>query len=93
MILTFDPDHLDDFWNAHYFPEVIEVEKARYPSIDRISNALGGKCTVIPIPIPIDYKDVFQEAFYSRPEAFLEKEIRQAQSAWDLFLKNSRLKW
>lgn len=82
LIMTFDPDALDDFWNAHYFPEIIEVEKSRYPTIDFIIEALGGKCEVQSIPIPFDCEDGFQEAFYGRPEAFLEKEIRLSQSAW-----------
>ncbi|MBK8672300.1 MAG: class I SAM-dependent methyltransferase [Bacteroidetes bacterium] len=82
VIMTFDPDALDNFWNAHYFPELIEVEKARYPSIDFIQKSLSTKCDIIPIPIPLDCVDGFQEAFYGRPEAFLEKNIRQAQSAW-----------
>lgn len=87
VIMTFDPAALDNFWNAQYFPELIEVEKARYPTIDCIVNALGGKCEVKTIPIPFDCVDGFQEAFYGRPEAFLEKEVRKAQSAWG-FLAN-----
>ena len=82
VIMTFDPKQLDNFWNAEYFPEVIDVEKARYPTIDFIKNSLGGHCKVIPIPIPLDCKDGFQEAFYGRPEAFLEKQVRLSQSAW-----------
>ncbi|WP_100013155.1 class I SAM-dependent methyltransferase [Lentibacillus sediminis] len=82
IIMTFDPDALDDFWNADYFPELIEVEKPRYPKIDFITNALGGKCAVQSIPVPFDCVDGFQEAFYGRPEAFLEKEVRLSQSAW-----------
>ena len=82
VIMTFDPEQLDNFWNAEYFPEVIEVEKARYPTIDSIKNSLGGNCKVVPIPIPLDCKDGFQEAFYGRPEAFLKKEVRLSQSAW-----------
>lgn len=82
IIMTFDPDALDDFWNAAYFPELIAVEKARYPKIDSIVKALGGHCEVVPVPIPIDCTDGFQEAFYGRPEAFLQKEVRQSQSAW-----------
>lgn len=82
VVMSFDPDALDGFWNAEYFPEVIEVEKARYPSIDFIQNSLGGICRVIPVPIPLDCKDGFQEAFYGRPEAFLDKEVRLSQSAW-----------
>ena len=82
VIMTFDPNELDNFWNVNYFPELIEVEKARYPTIDFIKNSLGGICEVVPIPIPLDCVDGFQEAFYGRPEAFLEKEVRLSQSAW-----------
>ncbi len=82
LIMTFDPDALDSFWNANYFPELIAVEKARYPTIDFIVNALGGNCEIKSIPIPLDCVDGFQEAFYGRPEAFLEKEVRLSQSAW-----------
>lgn len=82
LILTFDPDALHQFWNAQYFPELIEVEKARYPSIQFITDALGGQTTVQEIAVPLDCSDGFQEAFYGRPEAFLDKNIRQAQSAW-----------
>ena len=82
VLMTFDPDALDKFWNATYFPELIEVERQRYPKIDRIVKALGGKTEVLEIPIPLDCVDGFQEAFYGRPEAFLEKEVRKSQSAW-----------
>jgi SAM-dependent methyltransferase len=82
IIMTFDPEALDDFWNAIYFPELIEAEKKRYPSIDFITTALGGTCEVQKIPIPFDCADGFQEAFYGRPEAFLDKQVRQSQSAW-----------
>jgi SAM-dependent methyltransferase len=82
LIMTFDPDALDNFWNAHYFPELIAVEKARYPTIDFIVQSLGGSCEIKSIPIPLDCLDGFQEAFYGRPEAFLEKQVRLSQSAW-----------
>ena len=82
IIMTFDPDALDDFWNAEYFPEVIQVEKKRYPAIGFIQAALGGNSEVKKIAIPFDCLDGFQEAFYGRPEAFLNKDVRQSQSAW-----------
>lgn len=81
-IMTFDPAALDNFWNAQYFPELIAVEKARYPSIDFIQQSLGGHSEVIPVSIPLDCVDGFQEAYYGRPEAFLSKTVRQSQSAW-----------
>ncbi len=89
VIMTFDPENLDNFWNAEYFPELIEVEKARYPTIEFIKNSLGGNCKVVSIPIPLDCKDGFQEAFYGRPEAFLEKQVRLNQSAWE-FLSDEK---
>jgi hypothetical protein len=58
--MTFDPDALNEFWNVHYFPEVIEVEKARYPTVDFITEALGGKCEVQSVPISFDCLDGFQ---------------------------------
>ena len=82
IIMTFDPDALDIFWNAEYFPEVIKVEKQRYPTVDRLLDMLGGKTEVQEIPVPLNCIDGFQEAFYGRPEAFLNKEVRKAMSAW-----------
>ena len=34
------------------------------------------------VPIPFDCVDGFTEAFYGRPEAFLDPEVRRSQSAW-----------
>ena len=82
IVMTFDPAALDNFWNAQYFPELIAVEKVRYPTIDFIRQALGGHSEIIPVPIPLDCVDGFQEAYYGRPEAFLSKTVRQSQSAW-----------
>lgn len=82
IIMTFDPAMLDVFWNAHYFPEVIEIEKQRYPTMDFIVETLGGDCEIKSVPIPLDCVDGFQEAFYGRPEAFLDPNIRLSQSAW-----------
>lgn len=82
VIMTYDPEALDVFWNVNYFPELVEVERSRYPKINRITEMLSGKSVIKEIPIPFNCKDGFQEAFYGRPEAFLDKEVRKSQSAW-----------
>lgn len=82
ILMTFDPDALDNFWNAGYFPELIAVEKARYPAIGFLKNCLGEDGEIVAVPVPLDCSDGFQEAFYGRPEAFLQREVRAAQSAW-----------
>jgi SAM-dependent methyltransferase len=81
VVLTFDGDALDRFWLAEYAPELIGAERKRYPKIDWICDVLGG-ARVEEVPIPIDCSDGFTEAFYARPEAFLDPEVRSAQSAW-----------
>ena len=77
VILTFDPDAMLDFWLADYVPEVFEAERPRMPKL----SALGGEATAV--PIPLDCVDGFIEAYYGRPEAFLDPEVRAAQSAWE----------
>jgi hypothetical protein len=81
-ILTFDGDALDRFWLADYVPELIAAERRRFPSISALCAGLGGATDVHAIPVPIDCVDGFTEAFYARPEAFLDPAVRGAQSAW-----------
>ena len=82
LIMTGDPDGVEGFWNMDYFPQLVEIERKRYPKIDLITKALGGTSNVITISVPLDCMDGFQEAFYGRPEAFLRKEVRMSQSTW-----------
>ncbi len=81
-VLTADGTALDRFWLADYAPEMIAVERRRYPPIDLIAATLGPRSTIETVPIPIDCTDGFGEAFYARPEALLRPEVRRAQSAW-----------
>jgi SAM-dependent methyltransferase len=82
LIVTFDPDAPTEFWMGDYVPELVEVERKRYGSIRSVTDHLGGSCQVHPIDVPQDCTDGFQVAFYARPEAFLQNEVRKAQSAW-----------
>lgn len=80
-ILTCDPDEVERFWLANYCPEVLAVEARRYPSIDQIAAGLG-PVRVEPVAIPADCTDGFQEAYFGKPEMFLDGEARDACSAW-----------
>jgi SAM-dependent methyltransferase len=82
VILTFDGAALDRFWLADYAPELIAAERTRYPAIDHVCAQLGGNATVSAVPIPVDCADGFTEAFYARPEQFLDPAVRRSQSAW-----------
>jgi SAM-dependent methyltransferase len=82
VVLTFDGDALDLLWLAEYAPELIAAERRRYPPIEMIAAAIGRDTRVLPVPIAIDCVDGFTEAYYARPEMFLDPRVRAAQSAW-----------
>ncbi len=82
VIMTFDSQELDKFWLSNYVPELIDAERKRFCTIASIFQVLGERTDVSTVPIPIDCTDGFTEAFYARPEAFLNPDVRKAQSAW-----------
>lgn len=84
VLLVCDPDLMLDYWLSDYIPEVREVEAKRFPSIERIKAALGGNVVVESVPVPLECRDGFNEAYYGRPEAFLNEEARLACSSWSL---------
>jgi hypothetical protein len=82
VILTFDGDAMDRFWPADYAPELVATECRRYPALDAIRLELGVTSWVEEVPVPIDCTDGFLEAYYARPERFLDLLVRRSQSAW-----------
>jgi SAM-dependent methyltransferase len=82
VVLTFDGTQLHRLWLGEYVPELFVAESRRYPAIESVCEMLGGETDVSAVPIPIDCTDGFTEAFYARPEAFLDEKVRRSQSAW-----------
>jgi SAM-dependent methyltransferase len=82
VILTFDPDALAALWLVEYAPELYAAESSRYPTMDVVAACLGRDTTVDPVPVPFDCVNGFTEAFYGRPEQFLDPAVRGTQSAW-----------
>lgn len=82
IVLTCDPTLVQQFWLNEYAPLVLSTEAKRYPSLDRIRAALGGKTDERVVPIPFDCTDGFNEAYYGRPERLLDDGARLACSAW-----------
>lgn len=81
VVVTFDPDRFADHWLMEYLPEALADDGARFPAIDFVAGTLGGAC-VEPVPVPADCHDGFIEAYYARPEAFLDPAVRRSQSIW-----------
>jgi hypothetical protein len=82
VVLAGDGSALNRWWLNDYAPELIAAEQKRYPPIAAIAEGLGGRCEIRTIPIPVDCADGITEAFYGRPEALLQPEVRRAQSSW-----------
>lgn len=82
LVLTFDTNRIAEFWLIRdYLPEVLDDDLQRFPAIEQIASALG-EATVQTVPVPSDCIDVFFEAFYNRPEQYLDPAVRAGQSAW-----------
>ena len=82
VIMTGDPERLRRFWLNEYAPGVIDTEGRRYPSLEALSDGLGGPVTATVVPVPLDCTDGFNEAYYGRPEALLDPGARRSCSAW-----------
>ncbi len=82
VIFTFDGEALQEFWLREYSPEILEAERGRFPAIvpDVLDAVGGGRVEVV--SVPFDCTDGFGEAFYGRPEMFLDESVRRAQSGW-----------
>ncbi|HXB16003.1 MAG TPA: methyltransferase domain-containing protein [Solirubrobacteraceae bacterium] len=83
VVFTFDLCHLPE-WQLELFHEAVAVESPRYGTPEAVAAALGGRTRIETISTPADCADGFFEAFWNRPEALLEDEIRASQSVWQL---------
>jgi SAM-dependent methyltransferase len=83
VVFTFELDALPA-WQHDFLHEGLAKERPRFPAIEDIAAALGGDARVEHIPTPGDCLDGFFEAFWRRPEALLDPEVRGAQSMWAL---------
>ena len=71
-------------WQQEFLREGLVIERPRFPAIDDVARWLGGSTRIERIPTPADCMDGFFEAFWNRPEALLDPQIRASQSMWTL---------
>jgi SAM-dependent methyltransferase len=81
VIVTWDPA-TSGFWLVEdYFPEIVEIDRRIFPSIDELRRALG--CIEVhALPIPHDCVDGFLGAYWQRPQAYLDAGVRSAISTF-----------
>jgi SAM-dependent methyltransferase len=77
---TTDSEWLHRFWlTRDYLPEVADMLVGR-PSLAELAGAIEAR--IEPVLIPWDCVDGFFEAYWRRPEAYLDENVRRGMSVW-----------
>ena len=77
---TSDAGWLGRFWlTRDYLPEVADLVAGR-PALTEMARAIGARTE--PVLIPWDCADGFFEAYWRRPEAYLDEQVRRGVSVW-----------
>jgi DNA-binding transcriptional MerR regulator len=83
VVLTFDASETvlrHQFWlTRDYLPEFASLFTG-WPSLAGLAGAVGARAE--PVPIPWDCADGLFEAYWRRPGAYLEDQVRRAMSTW-----------
>jgi SAM-dependent methyltransferase len=83
VVFVFDLSGPDRFWlTRDYLPEFADLRSRRVlASLGDLAAAIGARTE--PVPIPWDCVDGFFEAYWRRPEAYLDERVRRGTSVWD----------
>jgi SAM-dependent methyltransferase len=80
VVLTFDLSALKQFWlTRDYLPELTDL-LVGWPSLADLARVIGAR--IDPVLIPWDCRDGFFEAYWRRPEAYLDESVRRGISGW-----------
>ena len=80
VVFTFDGSDPGQFWlTRDYLPEFADLHVGR-PSVTQQARAIGARME--PVLIPWDCADGFYEAYWRRPEAYLDDHVRRGISVW-----------
>ena len=81
VILTWDTAH-PGFWLVRdYFPDMLEHDRRILPTLAEFEAVLG-RVSVSAVPVPHDCVDGFLGAYWRRPEAYLDEEVRACISTF-----------
>jgi hypothetical protein len=80
VVFTKDMSDLDVFWlDRDYVPERADLVAGR-PPLTELAHSIGARLE--PVLIPWDCTDGFYEAYWRRPEAYLDEHVRRGMSIW-----------
>jgi hypothetical protein len=83
VVFLFDTSDPGQFWlTRDYLPEFADLRACRVlASLTELGDAIGG--SLEPVPVPWDCADGFFEAYWRRPEAYLDERVRRGISVWE----------
>jgi SAM-dependent methyltransferase len=81
VLFNADPAQIDRFWLTHeYLPCFLGLVPPAYRRAGRwereLAELLGGDVRFEPVPLPHDCRDGFYGAYWRRPEAYLDPDVR-----------------
>ncbi len=80
VVFQFDTARPDRFWlTRDYLPEFVQLNRGR-PTLQERARAIGAR--IEPVAIPWDCVDGFFHAFWRRPDAYLQPDVRRGTSVW-----------
>jgi SAM-dependent methyltransferase len=83
VIFTWDTAFPLEFWlTRDYLPRIFELDRRRYPTLAEIEQILG-TIRVEVVNVAADCQDGFMGAFWKRPEAYLDPEVRRSNSVME----------
>jgi hypothetical protein len=78
VVVAADSGVVDRLWlTAEYFPGMAPGRTGHWLQPDEIARRLGGRMRVVPLRVPIACRDGFGDAFWGRPEAYLDPSVRR----------------
>ncbi len=83
VVFLFDTSDPTQFWlTRDYLPEFAALRSCKVlASLPELAGAVGARTD--PVLIPWDCADGFFEAYWRRPEAYLDESVRRGISVWD----------
>ena len=82
VIVTFDPAVVVRSWlRQHYLPELAALDRRLFPPLGRLHDLLPAATTEV-LAVPVACRDGFLEAYWGRPEAYLDPAVRAATSGF-----------
>jgi SAM-dependent methyltransferase len=82
VVFAFDTSDPNHFWlTRDYLPEVADLGGWQLlATLPELADAIGARME--PVPLPWDCVDGFFEAYWRRPDAYLDERVRRGMSLW-----------